>query len=196
MSRLPPLELADLTGPQREVYDQIAKGPRGRVRGPLLAWLHSPGFTQAAHPIGEYLRYESLLSGRLAELAICIVARFWDANFEWFVHAPLAEKSGVAKQVLNAIAQRNRPRFDSEDEECVWQVTTQMLATGQVQDGAFERAKDVLGVPVLVELSGLIGYYSLGAFTLNLFRIEPPAGEGPLLPSSEFSAHPRTPSQP
>jgi 4-carboxymuconolactone decarboxylase len=125
-----------------------------------------------------------------------VVARFWDANFEWFVHAPLAEKSGIAREVIDAIALRNQPAFAREDEQCVWEVATQLLTTGQVQDDVFERAKSVLGIPVLVELSGLIGYYSLGAFTLNLFRIDPPAGEGPLLPSTGPTSDPRSLEQP
>src|SRR6185503_4834657 len=41
MTRLPELDLADLSPEQRKVHDAILAGPRGTVRGPLLAWLHS-----------------------------------------------------------------------------------------------------------------------------------------------------------
>lgn len=192
MARLPELDPAALTPPQRAVYERIASGPRGRVRGPLLAWLHSPGFAAAVHPIGEYLRYESLLAGRLAELAILAVGRHWDADFEWYVHAPLAEKAGVAREVIDAIAVRATPAFTREDERAVWQVVTTLLEQRRVPQVLFEDAERILGRPALVELSGLVGYYSLGAFTLHLFEVEPPPGAGPRLPLLP----PATPKEP
>jgi 4-carboxymuconolactone decarboxylase len=36
--------------------------------------------------------------------------------------------------------------------------------------------RDLLGEKGAVELTGLIGYYSLLAMQLNVFRVEPPEG--------------------
>lgn len=182
MSRLPPLSLEAMDAQQRQLHERIASGPRGRVRGPLAAWLYSAPFAQTVHPMGEYLRYRSLLAGRLAELAILVVARHWHAQYEWFVHAPLALKAGIAPAVVDAIGSGRPPAFEQADEACVWQVCTGLLQDRHVPAQAYARAVEVLGEARLVELTGLIGYYSLGAFTLNLFEIEPPPGEEPRLP--------------
>src|SRR5688572_23689031 len=114
MSRLPELPREEMSAQQQAIYDRIASGPRGRVRGPLAAWLRSPRFAEAVHPIGEYLRYHSALAGRLAELAILVVARHWSAQFEWYVHAPLALKAGIAPAVVDAIANDRPPIFEQD----------------------------------------------------------------------------------
>ena len=41
MSRLPEFDETKLTAAQKEVYDRIAAGPRGGVRGPFKALLHA-----------------------------------------------------------------------------------------------------------------------------------------------------------
>lgn len=181
MSRLPPLDPAKLSGRQAEVYQRIASGPRGRVRGPLAIWLHSPDFAERAQTIGEYLRWKSPISGRLTELAICIVARHWTAQFEWYVHAPLAVKEGIAQAAIDAIARGERPLLDKADERIVYNVASELLETRTLSDATYTEAVDLLGIPALVDLSGLVGYYTLGAFSLNTFSVEPGAGEGPVL---------------
>ena len=38
------------------------------------------------------------------------------------------------------------------------------------------RAVEVLGLPALVDLIGIVGYYNLVSLTLNAFQIPPPDG--------------------
>ena len=45
-------------------------------------------------PIGEVLRFRSVLPARLTELATLVVARAWTQQFEWCVHVPLALQAG------------------------------------------------------------------------------------------------------
>jgi 4-carboxymuconolactone decarboxylase len=187
MSRLSELPFDKMDAEQQRLYERIAKGPRGRVAGPLLAWLRSPGFVEATHPMGEYLRYRSQLSGRLAELAILVVARHWDAEFEWFVHAPLAQKSGIAQHVIDSIGRGEPPILSDPQEATIWTVCTRMLQRQPLNDSEYQNAVTALGEARLVELAGLIGYYSLGAFTLNLFEIVPTAHGGQTLPSRSNS---------
>ncbi|MFO0245225.1 MAG: hypothetical protein ACK53H_07550, partial [Betaproteobacteria bacterium] len=42
--------------------------------------------------------------------------------------------------------------------------------------GGIQHVRDLLGDKGTVELTGLIGYYSLLAMQLNVFRVEPPEG--------------------
>ena len=44
MSQLPPFEPDKLSPHQRRVYDAIASGPRGGVRGPFVALMQVPGY--------------------------------------------------------------------------------------------------------------------------------------------------------
>ena len=185
MSRLPELVPEALTGKAAEVYERIKSGPRGRVRGPLAAWIRSPGFAEKAQGIGEYIRFGCPLSGRLVELAILVVSRYWTAQFEWFVHAPLALKGGISQAVVDAIANGAEPPFEKEDERAVYQVASELLSTGHLSDIAYRRGVAAFGEPGMVDLSGLVGYYTLGAFTLHTFDIEPEPGALPVLPPAD-----------
>src|SRR3546814_2670330 len=77
MAKLLPPDPANMSEHQRRVYDAIMSGPRGRVRGPLAAWLHRPGLAEPAQALGQYCRYDSSLDPALSELAILNMTALW-----------------------------------------------------------------------------------------------------------------------
>ena len=176
MSRLPPLETHEMTPEQRRVHDDIANGPRGSVRGPFPVLVRSPGLADHVQKAGGYLRYESGLPGKLRELAILIVARYWGAGYEWAAHAPIAESEGLASEIIEAIRVGAAPDFADPAEATVHAFCMEVLATREAGDGTYRAALDLLGDEGLVDLVGLMGYYCLVSFTLNVFQIEPPGG--------------------
>ncbi len=182
-SRLPIPLREDLSPAQAEVYDRIASGPRGKVEGPLAIWLHSPELANRAQALGEFARYRTSFEPRLSELAILVTARHWTSHFEWHVHAPIAAKNGLTAAVIEAIRGDRRPRFAAADEEAVYAYVHEVLTTGKTSDGTLKRIVSFFGTTAAVELSALVGYYSMCAFTLAL--AEPPlpeGGPGPLPP--------------
>lgn len=176
MSRLPPLQTHEMTPEQRRVHDEIANGPRGSVRGPFPVLVRSPGLADHVQKAGGYLRYESALPGRLRELAILTVARYWEAGYEWNAHAPIAESEGLASGTIDAIRAGDAPEFSDDAEAVVHAFCTEVLTTREAGDDTYRAALDLLGEEGLVDLVGLMGYYCLVSFTLNVFRIEPPGG--------------------
>jgi len=88
--RLPPLSPDALTDAQRLAADAIVNGPRGALYGPFVPLLRSPELMECAQRMGEYLRYRRALGQRLSELVILLVAREWDQQVEWAIHAPIA----------------------------------------------------------------------------------------------------------
>src|SRR5262245_64005535 len=90
--RFPDLPKEQLTDAQKQVYDAIAGGPRGGVRGPFVPLLRSPELADRVQKLGEYLRFNSSLPARLNEMAILINARFWESKYEWNAHKPFALK--------------------------------------------------------------------------------------------------------
>ena len=88
---MPPIPAEQMTPAQRKAAAEMTAGPRGAVIGPFIPALRSPEFTRRLQRVGEYLRYEAALPPRLREMAILLVAREWTQNFEWDVHAPIAE---------------------------------------------------------------------------------------------------------
>ena len=119
---------------------------------------------------------------RLAELAIIICARYWTAQYEWYAHAALARKAGLADGVIDAVAARQRPEGMQDDEAAVYDFCTELHHDKQVSDASYRRALDLFGERGVVDLVGISGYYTLVSMTLNAFQVELPPGEKGLDP--------------
>lgn len=182
MSRMPYLAPEDMTPAQRSVHDAIAAGPRGGGRyGPFNAWLRSPEFADKAQELGALLRFGTSIEGRLKELAILCVGRHWTAQFEWFAHKRLALEAGLAEDVIDAVEARRRPDFVNDDEAAVYDFAQELLAAHDVSDARYAAAEALLGAAGVVELVGVLGYYTLVSMTLNVFQAPLPDGVAPPL---------------
>jgi 4-carboxymuconolactone decarboxylase len=179
--RIPDPSLGEMTAAQRKVAEQAASGKRGHLPAPLRAWLHSPEFGDRAQRLGEFLRYDTTLPPALSELAILVTARFWTAHYEWYAHKREALKAGIAPSIIDAIATRATPVFDDTRAAAVHAYASALLASGRVGDALHAKAAREIGTTGVVELVGIIGYYSLVAMTLNAFEIDLPEGVTPEL---------------
>ena len=179
MSRLPPTDVNALTPEQRRVYDSIASGPRGGFRGPFPALIHSPQVAQLVADTGAHLRYGTSLPARLSELAIVITGLFWKAAPEWAGHVPLARKAGIGEDIIQALAAGRRPTFDKVDEELVYAFTMEVLEQRKVSEPTYKRLVEHFGLPTLVDLCGVVGYYCMVGVALKTFLL-PPSTDEPL----------------
>jgi 4-carboxymuconolactone decarboxylase len=176
VNRLPDLPPEEMTPEQRRVYDAIVSGPRGSVRGPFPAWLRNPEFADAAQKLGEYCRFRTTLSRDLAEIAICVTAAHYRAEFEWWAHSRMAHEAGVPEHVTKAIRTGHQPEFDNDRPRAVWRVAKALNERHRLTDAEFTEARTVLGEQGLVDVVGLCGYYALVSLTLNTFEVPVPDG--------------------
>jgi 4-carboxymuconolactone decarboxylase len=179
--RLPPLTEDEMTPAQREAAAEISAGPRGAVIGPFAPLLRSPELMTRLQKVGEYLRYESPLDRRLFELTILWVARYWDQQFEWGYHHPLALAAGLDPAVVDALAEGRRPERLDDDVAAVWDVLDELFRTRRVSDATWATAVDRLGEPGVVEVVATAGYYTTLAVVMNAART-PAEGGRPSLP--------------
>jgi 4-carboxymuconolactone decarboxylase len=176
MSRFVPIARENLSPAQTEVYNSISAGARGGVRGPFHVLLKSPELAKRVEQLGVYTRFQCKVPERLRELGITIVARHWKADYEWHAHAGLALKQGIPPDVMEAVGAGRRPEFTEEPDEIAYDYVSELLASGQVSDEVFQRARALLGEEGLVDLTGLVGYYTLLALQLNSFQVPVPDG--------------------
>jgi len=162
---------------QLRVVDEVAAGKRGSAPPPVLAWLHSPELAQRAQRFGEFVRFDTCLGPKLSELAILVTARFWTAHFEWWAHKRLGLEAGLDPKVIDAIAQRRDPKLDDPKARAVYDFSKALHETHDVPAPIFARAKQELGEQGVVELVGILGYYTFISMTLNAFEIGLPPGE-------------------
>lgn len=180
--RIPLVGSEGLTPDQQRVYETVVSGPRGAVVGPLRAALHSPELADRWQRLGEQLRFNTALTARQSELAIITVARYWNSNTEWAIHAEIARSAGLAPSVIEAIARARPPLFEDPDEALIYEFTRQLLAQGQVSDEAYGDLYARFDEVRMVELTALVGYYTMVAMTLNAHGIPRPPGPASDLP--------------
>ncbi|MBL0422906.1 carboxymuconolactone decarboxylase family protein [Ramlibacter sp. AW1] len=180
--RLPPIPPAEWTESQRREADEVIRGPRGALLSPFVPLLRSPEFMGHAQRMGEYLRYRSALSLRLSELAILVTARQWSQQVEWAIHAPIAQREGVAPATIAAIAEGRQPDGLPEDEAVVVAFSTELHRNRSVSDATWARAVALFGEQGVVDLLGINGYYTLLSMVMNGARTEVPASAAAPLP--------------
>lgn len=178
--RLPDVDETILTPEQRAVYDGIKAGPRGVVVGPLRVWLTSPSLAQRAQELGAFCRYETSLPPRLSELAILVTGAHWRAGFEWATHAPIGLQAGLEPGLVETVRQGRRPEGMTDEEAAVHDFAAELQQAKFVSPETYARAERVLGRLGLVDLVGILGYYTLISMTINAFEIPlPPGAEDP-----------------
>jgi 4-carboxymuconolactone decarboxylase len=169
--RLPKQNPADYDAEQRAAAAALIASPRGEVRGPFVPMMRSPELMDRAQKLGEFLRYRCSIPERLREWAIIVTARAWRQDYEWFVHAPLARKAGVAHAAIAALAQGVDPGdAAAQDERIVHDFCVALHRANFVNDATYGRALDLLGERGVIELTGICGYYALLAMMLNVAR--------------------------
>jgi 4-carboxymuconolactone decarboxylase len=170
--RYTPLTPETLTPEQKPVYEAIAAARHGSVPKPFHIFLQSPELTDRAQQLGALLRYGTGLPARLSEIAILVTAKHWDAHYEWSVHEGEARKAGVPEEVIRAIAARTRPAVTGDD-AVVYDFAASFFATRDVPDAVFSAAVVRFGQKTVVELASILGYYSMLAIVMGIFRVKP-----------------------
>lgn len=158
---------------QRRAIEQLATNKQGGLGHPARIWLQSPEFALRGQKLGEFVRFDTSFSPRLAELAILVTVHHWGARYPWSVHKPAALKAGLDPQVVAAIEHGGAPVFADATEKIVYDFAQTLLREKRVGDALYRTATATLGRKGVVELIGILGYYSMISMTLNTFEVPP-----------------------
>jgi 4-carboxymuconolactone decarboxylase len=182
--RMPPMDPEGMDDAQKAAAQEMITGPRGAVKGPFIPMLRSPELMNRLQKVGEYLRFQSSLDTRLNEFVMLITARHLTNQFEWRVHYPLALKAGVKAEVLDALAEGRRPSGMAADEEIAYDVCDELFRTHGVCDTTYRRAMESFGERGVIDMVGLVGYFTTVSLIMNVARTpaEPGTSVEPLAP--------------
>lgn len=178
-------EPGTMSAAQQEVYDQIVSGPRKTLVGPLRAALHNPVLADRWQRLGQVLRFETSIPAHLNELAILVTARRWNSNLEWAIHYGDAQRAGLNMCIADAIRDCDVPDFGTDiDAQNVYEFARQLLQIGDVDDEVYNAMTTRWSEVGVVELTAVIGYYSMVAMTLNVHRVPLPEDKTDMLQGS------------
>lgn len=124
------------------------------------------------------LRQELSLPPRLRELAICVVARATEAEYEFAHHAPEFEAAGGSAAQVAALADPSRasasPLFDALEQDVIRYA---LASTRQVSipDALCEPLLERLSPTEFVELTAIVAGYNMVARFLLALQVPPEA---------------------
>jgi 4-carboxymuconolactone decarboxylase len=185
--RMPPLPREAMDDAQRAASDELIAGPRKGVKGPFIPLMRSPRLLAPLQRAGEYLRFDSAVSRRVSEFATLVVSRQWTQQFEWFTHVPLALQEGTSAETIEALRVGRRPATMSAEEAFVYDFILELTTHRGVSDGSYVECVERFGERGIIDLVGLIGYFTMVSMVLNVARTPPNEVPGvaalPALPS-------------
>ena len=175
MARLPSITSKDQVAPRdHAIVDGIVQS-RGALQGPFTMFLHCPELAGRLAHLGAFVRFEGSLDMRVRVLAAMTVARELDAVYVWGAQTGGARRLGVPETTITAIRERHARGIPPEDAQIV-EFTRELMRKHRVDDATFKALRARLGDDGLIQLTGVIGYYSMLAMTVNACELE--AGRG------------------
>jgi 4-carboxymuconolactone decarboxylase len=161
----------ELSPEQRDVFDAIGAPRAGVVPAPFHVLLESPELASLTQALGAFCRYRTGFPPVLSELLVLITAAHWGAEFELAVHGREAAKAGIPQSVIAALRAKETPEFADPESKLLYEFAATFYETRDIPDALFERAVAQFGRRRIVELAGLLGYYSSIAILLRIFRV-------------------------
>jgi len=183
LNRLPRVRREDLDDFGKNLYDRVTGDSRLLgLDGPIGIRLHSPRVSDYMNTGNRYLRFEAGIEPSVRELAILVVARELDSQFEWAAHEAAGLKEGLEQRVIDVVKHRRPLTGIGEKEAAVIQLGREALGRHQVEPETFARALRHFGQQGIVNLVSLMGHYSATAMLLTTFDQQLRPGQEALLP--------------
>ncbi len=152
------------------VVDSIVKS-RGALHGPFTVFLHCPELAGRLAHLGAFVRFEGALDKRVRVLAAMTVARELDAVYVWGAQTAGARRLDVPESTIAAVREKHSRGIPPEDAQIV-EFTRQLIRKHRVDDASVKALQARFGNEGFIELTGVIGYYSMLAMTVNACELE------------------------
>lgn len=176
--RMPPIPKDKMTEAQKKALEEVtATRGAGGAEGPFVPMLRSPELMNRLQNVGEYVRFHNSIGTKLTEFVILLTARQWTQQYEYDAHQPLALKAGLNQEIISAITEGRRPTGMAADEEIVYDFCSELRQNHGVSDATYARAVSKFGEQGVIDLTGLVGYYTTLAMIMNVARSPLPQGK-------------------
>ena len=192
-ARLPTVDRDTLSADDQRRFDVVVN-PESRyatgLRGPIGMWMNSPRMAEHMFPASTYLRFgaDGQRDQRLTELAILTTVSELGSQYVWTAHEPTARKAGLEEEIIELLRFR-RPleAIDAlpglgEIEHTIVRVARELVNAPKVSADAFVPAQRLFGDTGVMDLAGLVGFYTTINYTVKTFDVQRTPGSMLLLP--------------
>ena len=182
LSRLPPVQRADLDEEGKRIWDALSGAGKTIPRtGPSAVTMHSPRAAEPIYALNQYLR-KTVAGARYFELSALIAAREFDQQYEWSAHEPAALRAGVEQSVVDAIKFNRNLNGVPEKDAALIRLGRAIFRDHRVSPEVWARMEKLFGRQGAVELTMVMADYAMAGFILTAVDQQLPPDRKPLLP--------------
>ena len=184
LSRLPPVQRADLDDEGKRIWDEQADTGTSIPRtGPSAVTMHSPRAAEPIYALNQVLR-KTVAGSKYFELAALVAARAFDQQYEWSSHEPAGLKAGLDQSVIDVVKyNRDIPAGMLEKEAAVIRLSRAIFRDHKVSPELWARMEQLFGRQGAVEVTMIMADYAMAGFILTAVDQQLPPDRKPLLPA-------------
>jgi len=104
-------------------------------------------------------------------LILCVAARY-QCQGEQQIHEPIALKAGLSAQAVDCLRAGQLPTLADARQRLIYQLASELLHSNRIAESHYREGIALFGERGMVELVGIVGYYTLVAMTLNAFEMQ------------------------
>jgi 4-carboxymuconolactone decarboxylase len=175
MPRVAPIKSrSELSAAHQPAADAVVK-VYGEIRGPWGMLLHSPELAARIVPLVPFFHEQSIVEGKLRSVAILAAVRELDAEYVWAAQVAAARRNGVREELIDLMRAKGDMSGLAAEEREIVAYTRQLVRANRVDQATFDALKNRYGTQWLVELTAVIGYFSMVSGIANAFEVAAPA---------------------
>ena len=170
-ARVPLPQPSDVDADTRAIFEHVMES-RGVDFMPNVfsAIGNSAGALQAAASVGEHIRFHTDFDGTLRELLILTVAQESRCAYEWTHHLHIAQRLGIDKATLESIGSDKAEAMSGPTGPAL-RYARLVAQNEPVDDATVATLRDAFGDQGFVDMTVLVGYYSMLARVINTLQV-------------------------
>ena len=155
----------------REAFE-FTKSLRGLVPGPHRIWAANPKLSTTIVPTGAYFQTQSTLTKAEIEIVTNLVTARWLSSYASYEHEKIGEAQGhLEPEKVERLIAGLPVTFQDPREDVVYQIAYALVQPRRIPLGLYRRAKMLLGDAGIVDVSVLIGWFTMVCMTLAAFDV-------------------------
>jgi 4-carboxymuconolactone decarboxylase len=162
----------DQMSPEIKDAYNFTKQLRGVVPGPHRIWLANPKLSKTIVPTGAYYQTQSTLTKGEIEIVTNLINARWLAPYSNYEHEKIGEQQGhLPAHKVESIIAGIPVSFEDPRQQVVYELASALVTPRIVPLGLYRRAKELLGDAGIVDVTVLIGWFTMVSATLNAFDV-------------------------
>ena len=163
--------VADMPPDMKEAYDFTMK-LRGQVPGPHKIWVSNPKLSETIVPTGAYFQTQSTLTKTEIEIVTNIINGRWLAAYSNYEHEKIGKDAGhLPPEKVQALIADLPAKFDDAREQVIYELASTLAKPRIVPVGLFQRAKKLIGEAGIIDVTTLMGWFTMVSLALNAFDV-------------------------